>query len=101
MVLIDNSQYDRELLNHPKRDRSLSPDTDNKRSRAYITSENHDISQFYRAFSSALHNHPKRVHQDDLPPPPNQWDDMLQHPYKDEFLQAADVEFRKLEQMNA
>ncbi|KAJ5125242.1 hypothetical protein N7476_010410 [Penicillium atrosanguineum] len=45
--------------------------------------------------------HPKKVHQDNLPPPPERWDDMLSHLYKADFLQAADVEFRKLEAMYA
>jgi hypothetical protein len=52
------------------------------------------------AFSTALHTQPKRIHQDDLPPEPDGWNNMLSHPYKDEFLQGAEVEFRKLEQMN-
>ncbi|KAJ5666537.1 uncharacterized protein N7477_008985 [Penicillium maclennaniae] len=64
MVLIDNSSYDEEMLNqydHPKRDRSPSPDSSNKRQA---------FASFYNAFSAAIKDQPKKVHQDDLPPPP-------------------------------
>jgi hypothetical protein len=113
MVYIDNTEYDQASLGNPKRDRSLSPDTENKRLCAYITGQNtgqntsqnidiykDNIYYYYMAFSTALHNQPKRVHQDDLPPKPDGWNNMMAHPYKDEFLQAAEVEYRKLEQMN-
>ncbi|KAJ6104197.1 hypothetical protein N7523_010517 [Penicillium sp. IBT 18751x] len=95
MVLIDNSSYDEEMLNqydHSKRDRSPSPDSSNKRQA---------FASFYNAFSAAIKDQPKKVHQDDLPPPPESWEEMLNHPYKTEFMQAADVEFQKLEKMNA
>ena len=99
MVYIDNTKYDQGLLGNPKRDRSLSPDIENKRLYTYITSQNtnqntsqnikiykDNIYHYYMAFSTALHNQPKRVHQDDLPPEPDGWNNMLIHPYKDEFL---------------
>jgi hypothetical protein len=108
MVYIDNTNYDQGSLGHPKRDRSLSPDTENKRLCAYITSQitsqndiyQDDICQYYMAFSTALYTQPKRVHQDNLPPEPDGWNNMLLHPYKDKFLQGAEVEYRKLEQIN-
>jgi hypothetical protein len=37
MVYIDNTNYDQGSLGHPKYDRSLSPDIENKRLCAYIT----------------------------------------------------------------
>ncbi|KAJ6130931.1 hypothetical protein N7523_001391 [Penicillium sp. IBT 18751x] len=62
MVLIDNSSYDEEMLNqydHSKRDRSPSPDSSNKRQA---------FASFYNAFSAAIKDQPKKVHQDDLSP---------------------------------
>ncbi|KAJ6111592.1 hypothetical protein N7523_007653 [Penicillium sp. IBT 18751x] len=94
MVLIDNSSYDEEMMNqydHPKRDRSPSPDSSNKRQA---------FASFYNAFSAAIKDQPKKVHQDNLPPPPESWGEMLNHPYKAEFMQAADVEYQKLKKMN-
>ncbi|KAJ5670387.1 uncharacterized protein N7477_005750 [Penicillium maclennaniae] len=95
IVLIDNSSYNEEMLNqydHHKRDRSSSPDSSNKR---------HAFASFYNAFSAAIKDQPKKVHQDDLPLPPESWEEMLNHPYKAEFMQAADIEYQKLENMNA
>jgi hypothetical protein len=40
MVYIDNTNYDQGSLGHPKRDRSLSPDIENKRLYTYITGQN-------------------------------------------------------------
>ncbi|KAJ5674280.1 uncharacterized protein N7477_004214 [Penicillium maclennaniae] len=80
MVLIDNSSYDEEMLNqydHPKRDRSPSPDSSNKRQA---------FASFYNAFSAAIKDQPKKVHQDNLLPPPESWEEMLNHPYKAEFM---------------
>jgi hypothetical protein len=36
---------------------------------------------------------PKKVHQDDLPDPPETWKDVLNHIYRAEFMQAAEVEY--------
>ncbi|KAJ5675305.1 uncharacterized protein N7477_005239, partial [Penicillium maclennaniae] len=71
---------------------SSSPDSSNKR---------HAFASFYNAFSAAIKDQPKKVHQDDLPLPPESWEEMLNHPYKAEFMQAADIEYQKLENMNA
>jgi hypothetical protein len=74
MVYIDNTNYNQGSLGHPKRDRSLSPDTENKRLYAYITGQNtsqntsqndiyqDDIYQYHMAFSTALYTQLKRIH---------------------------------------
>ena len=40
---------------------------------------------------------PKGLHRDNFPPCPKSWKQILKHPYNQEFLQAAEKEYRSIE----
>ena len=57
-------------------------------------------SGFHAAFATALYTAKKaRLHRDNLPPPPKSWRDINRHPYKAEFIQAAEREYKALQDM--
>ena len=60
--------------------------------------QNKALRSYHSAFGSIWKTaKPKGLHRDSLPPPPKSWKQMLKHPYKEEFLQAAEKEYRGLE----
>ena len=60
--------------------------------------QNRALRSYYSAFGSIWKSaKPKDLHRDSLPPPLKSWKQMLKHPYKEEFLQAAKKEYRGLE----
>jgi IS30 family transposase len=69
-----------------------------RRREAYLTQlEKPEIMTGYlTAFAVAL-NQPKPLSQESLPPPPKNWREMLNHPHRDGFMKAAQVEYRELE----
>ncbi|EKG18601.1 Integrase catalytic core [Macrophomina phaseolina MS6] len=58
-------------------------------------------STFYNAFSAAIHTlrPTTTLHRDNLPPEPKNFEELLNHPFKDEFLTALLEEIKKLEQI--
>ena len=56
-----------------------------------------DPPELLRAFAAALYTEkPARRHQDDLPPPPENWKEMLKHPYAEGLMEACAKEVRML-----
>ena len=80
-----------------------SPPTASLRIQAHFTglSNVHDESGFHAAFSTAIHTAKKaRLHRDMMPPPPKTWRDLNKHPYKAEFIKAAEREYKSLQDMH-
>jgi hypothetical protein len=50
---------------------------------------------FFSAFSAGI-VHSRRIHRDDLPPPPKNWKELLTHPHKEGFIAAANKEIQEL-----
>jgi Reverse transcriptase (RNA-dependent DNA polymerase) len=62
---------------------------------AHATTE--DPPELLKAFAAALYTEkPIRRHRDDLPPPPENWKEMLRHPYAEGFMEACGKEIRTL-----
>jgi hypothetical protein len=60
-----------------------------------------NLTSYYAAFTIAIAQTPyKRLYRDNLPPPPKSWKQMLKHPYKQGFSNAARVEYGKLGDKN-
>ena len=56
---------------------------------AYTTIEAKDPLELLRAFAAALYTEkPIRQHQDNLPPPPENWKEILKHPHAEGFLEV-------------
>ncbi|EKG09277.1 Integrase catalytic core [Macrophomina phaseolina MS6] len=58
-------------------------------------------STFYNAFSAAIHT-PRpttTLHRDNLPPEPKNFEELLNHPFGDRFMNALLEEIKKLEQI--
>lgn len=56
-------------------------------------------SGFHAAFATALHlAHKARIHRDQLPSPPKSWRELLKHPHKAQFTEAAHREIEALKQ---
>jgi hypothetical protein len=54
----------------------------------------------YSAFSAASLHGKTRLHRNELPPPPRTWKDLQNHVYRGDFLSAASVEYKALQDMN-
>ena len=54
------------------------------------------LSGFHAAFNADLTTDIKRSHRDGLPPEPKNWTQLLRHPHKDQWIQAANIEFEHL-----
>ena len=70
-----------------------------ERHQAYITAcENGSLSSYYSSFTTALADsqNPLKRHRDSMPPEPKYWRNLLTHPYKHEFIQAAQKEWNEL-----
>jgi hypothetical protein len=39
----------------------------------------------------------RKIHRDDLPSPPNSWNEMLKHPLRDEFIASAALEYKTIQ----
>lgn len=104
MVLIDNTDFDASgyeplFATTPligKRSRSETPDdlsdSDEKRPRVNLTA-------FHQAFA-AYQSLPGKLAISAIPPSPSDYNDLREHPFRKEFIQAMEVEFNKLLQMN-
>lgn len=94
MVLIDNSNINDSSLKRP-----FSPDNDegspDKKHRTNL------ILSYLRAFSTALLSQPKKTPVDNLPKEPDNWSEVQFHAYKAEWRCAMQVEYDKLNEMNA
>ena len=65
---------------------------------AVMLQQNKALASYYSAFSTIWRSaKPKGLHRDNFPPCPKSWRQMLKHPYKQEFLQAAEKEYRSIE----
>ena len=63
-------------------------------------SDVHNESGFHAAFATAVYTGKKaRLYRDKLPPPPKSWKDIHKHLYKAEFIQAAQQEYKSLQNM--
>jgi hypothetical protein len=58
----------------------------------YVESE---PKQLLSAFTTALNDRPK-IHTDDLPAPPKDWNEMLHHPHKESFHRAMAIELKAI-----
>ncbi|HEY4384144.1 MAG TPA: reverse transcriptase domain-containing protein, partial [Ktedonobacteraceae bacterium] len=70
---------------------------------SYYTSDLDNLPAVRAAFATGLYA-PKpqnRAHRDDLPQAPRNWKEALRHPYKDDWIQAAQDELNSLEKMQA
>ncbi|KAJ5109801.1 hypothetical protein N7532_002446 [Penicillium argentinense] len=98
-VLIDNTDIDLSayhLKPSHKRDRSDSPppdEPDEKHQRV-------NLAAFIQAFS-AHQNQPKKVAISSVPPAPSDYSKLENHPFRQEFRDAMQVEFAKLIEMEA
>lgn len=64
---------------------------------AYATTETEDPPELLRAFAAALYTEkPIQRHRDDLPPPPENWKEMLKHPHAEGFMEACAREIHTL-----
>jgi Integrase core domain. len=82
-----------------------------KRKRAYFTSvasmeredDSHDPEDYHEglllAFTAGMSSPQayQRPHRDDLPPEPSNWLEMMRHPHRDAFIEAAALEVKTLE----
>lgn len=63
-----------------------------------------DLLGYYAAFSASITNKQPsleaKIHRDQLPPPPQNFRELLNHPYKDAFLQAIVLEINILTSKN-
>ncbi|EAU36855.1 predicted protein [Aspergillus terreus NIH2624] len=95
-VVIDNSQFkfdDYDDIMKPlglKRQRSPSPDPEPSK-----IPRNYAILQ---AFSTDLGH--KKLHKNDLPPPPANWREAVNSPFRDDWIRAAEVEYQQLTNMD-
>ena len=66
-----------------------------RRRQAYLTTlqEPKKLHAYSSAFATGL----KRLHRDQLPPPPRSWKELLRHPQHEGFRAAAEKEYRDLE----
>ena len=95
IVLIDNTNFDPSgydlfptIPTTGKRERSPSPDYDDKRPRI-------GLNAFIQAFST-LHVQPRQLSIAAIPPAPSDYGRLHDHPFRAEFTQAMHVEFSKL-----
>lgn len=67
---------------------------------AYLTDikQSDTLPALYGAFATGIRHNQKRLHRDELPPPPRSWKELQAHPYKDGFTEAANKEYNDLEQ---
>ena len=65
------------------------------RRQAYLTvpQEPEQLHAYFSAFAIGL----RRLHRDQLPPPPRSWRELQSHPNREGFLAAAEKEYRGLE----
>jgi hypothetical protein len=65
------------------------------RRQAYMTAlqEPEKLDAYLSAFTIGL----RRVHREQLPPPPRSWKELLKHPQREGFRAAAEKEYRDLE----
>jgi hypothetical protein len=60
-----------------------------------------NLTSYHAVFAAAVAQTPhKRLYRDNLLPPPKSWKQMLKHPYKQGFSNAARVEYGKLGDKN-
>ena len=69
-----------------------------RRRDAYMTQieSPYDLPGYFNAFATAM-SQPRPLHRDQLPSPPKNWKELLAHPFKDDFMKAAEVEFSEVE----
>jgi hypothetical protein len=69
-----------------------------ERYEAYLThlKEVDSFKALQAAFHSGLKHH-RKIHRDELPPPPKNWKELIRHQYKAEFLAAATKEYTDLD----
>ena len=65
------------------------------RRQAYLTvlQQPEQLHAYFSAFAIGL----RRLHRDQLPPPPRSWRELQSHPNREGFLAAAEKEYRDLE----
>ncbi|THC87359.1 hypothetical protein EYZ11_013195 [Aspergillus tanneri] len=53
------------------------------------------------AFAIGLNHQPstsmRKIHRDDLPSPPDSWNEMLKHPLRDQFIASAALEYKTIQ----
>jgi len=56
----------------------------------------YNLPGYFNTFATAI-SQPRPLHCDQLPSLPKNWKELLAHPFKDDFMKAAEVEFSKVE----
>ena len=79
-------------------DRFILPGRTRSSAHVVTLQQNGALAGYYSAFSTIWKSaKPKGLHRDNFPPCPKSWKQILKHPYNQEFLQAAEKEYRSIE----
>jgi len=62
-----------------------------------------DLLGYRSAFTTAMHlgKGEMRLHRDQLPEPPSSWKEMMEHPFRDQWLEATKLEYDTLLKLNS
>jgi reverse transcriptase-like protein/Pol polyprotein/gag-pre-integrase-like protein len=69
---------------------------------AGLSAPPHDLFGYRSAFTTAIHlgKGEMRLHRDQLPEPPSSWNEMMNHSFRDQWLEATKVEYDTLWKLN-
>ncbi|POS85489.1 hypothetical protein EPUL_006268, partial [Erysiphe pulchra] len=89
----------REIIGDPEDPRNIVEGKRQRKRKVYFEMHQalHQKSAFHLAFQSSLRHMKSRLHLKDLPPPPQNWHQLQNHPHCDGFKTAARVEFNGLQ----
>ena len=76
--------------------RTRKPNPRYAANRAWSAEEMSKFPQFHTAFMAGTARMTNQLRTDNLPDPPSHWRALLRHPYTDEFMKAANVEWEAL-----